>query len=474
MFCALSEEEARQQAEEHYGKAVALEQDPDVLDTWFSSGLWPFSTLGWPEKTSDLEYFYPTSVLETGYDILFFWVARMIMSGLEYTGEVPFHTVYLHGIVRDEQGRKMSKTTGNVIDPLEVMDELGTDALRFTLLVGSTPGKDMNLSLEKVEANRNFANKVWNATRLVLNLLEQSPAEADLDAVDWTLADSWIWARLRQLTGDIDRLFTNYQYGEAGRQIYEFFWSEFADWYLEIAKLQVAEGGPRAKKTAHALVRVLDAMLRFLHPFTPFVTEELWGYLKGAAQELSPDYAPKGGWEEALIVARWPEPTEMEGWEEQAIHSFNVVMDVVRAIRNLRADKQVKPGRRIGATIAAGKHASTLLAQSSAIAALSSLKPDALSIVDILEAKPDGSTALVVSSIEIYLPLRDLVDVDEERARLGSDLAETHAQIERLERLLGSSFAEKAPADVVEKERARLAEFQQSAEKIRTQLKELG
>jgi valyl-tRNA synthetase len=411
--------------------------------------------------------------METGYDILFFWVARMIMSGLEYTEEVPFHTVYLHGIVRDEQGRKMSKTTGNVIDPLEVMDELGTDALRFTLLVGSTPGKDMNLSLEKVEANRNFANKVWNATRLVLSLLEQAPDDADLDSVDWTLADSWIWARLRQLTGDIDRLFTNYQYGEAGRQIYEFFWSEFADWYLEIAKLQVAEGGARAKKTAHALVRVLDAMLRFLHPFTPFVTEELWGFLKGASQAQSADYAPKHGWEEALIVAQWPEPTEMEGWEEDTIQNFSLVMDVVRAIRNLRAEKQVKPGHRIGATIAAGKHASTLQAQSSAIAALSSLKVGALSIVDSLDAKPEGTTALVVGSIEIYLPLIDLVDLEEERARLQADLAETQGQIERLEKLLGSPFAEKAPAEVVEKERARLVEFQQSAEKIQTQLKEL-
>jgi valyl-tRNA synthetase len=473
-FCAHSEEEAHQMAEKHYGKQVELEQDPDVLDTWFSSGLWPFSTLGWPEKTKDLDYFYPTSVLETGYDILFFWVARMIMSGLEYTGEVPFHTVYLHGIVRDEHGRKMSKTTGNVIDPLVVMDDLGTDALRFTLLVGSTPGKDMNLSLEKVEANRNFANKVWNATRLVLNLLEQTPADADLNSVDWTLADSWIWARLRQLTVDIDRLFTNYQYGEAGRQIYEFFWSEYADWYLEIAKLQVAEGGARAKKTAHALVRVLDAMLRFLHPFTPFVTEELWGYLKGAAETQSPDYAPKGGWEEALIVAKWPEPTAFEGWEDETITNFETMMDVVRAIRNLRAEKQVKPGQKIAATISAGKQTRILESQAAAIAALSNVKADALTIVEALEAKPEGSTALVVGSIEIYLPLSDLVDVDEERGRLKADLAEIEGQIERLEKLLNSPFAEKAPADVVEKERAKLADFKQSAEKIETQLKELG
>jgi len=230
MFCERSEELAMDKAEQHYGQPTELKQDPDVLDTWFSSALWPFSTLGWPEDTPDLRYFYPTSVLETGYDILFFWVARMIMDGLEFTEEPPFHTVYLHGIIRDELGRKMSKTTGNVIDPLEVMEELGTDALRFTLLVGGSPGKDMNLSLQKVESNRNFANKLWNAARLVLSLLEQAPSDADIDSVGWTLADSWIWARLRQLTHDVERLFSAYQYGEAGRQIYDFFWGEFADW----------------------------------------------------------------------------------------------------------------------------------------------------------------------------------------------------------------------------------------------------
>ena len=238
-----------------------LEQDPDVLDTWFSSGLWPFSTLGWPEKTADLDYFYPTSVMETGYDILFFWVARMIMMGIEFTGKPPFHTVYLHGLIRDEHGQKMSKTKGNVIDPLGVMDEMGTDALRFTLLVGSTPGNDANLSLKKVEANRNFANKIWNVGRFIIGTVEDAPKTAAGKA-DWTLADSWIWARLQELIRTVDRLFETYQYGEAGRQIYDFLWSDFADWYVEIAKLQMAGGGDRAHHTAVTLVRVLDTVLR--------------------------------------------------------------------------------------------------------------------------------------------------------------------------------------------------------------------
>jgi valyl-tRNA synthetase len=263
-----------------------LRQDPDVLDTWFSSALWPFSTLGWPDQTPDLAYFYPTSVMETAYDILFFWVARMIMAGLEFTGQVPFHTVYLHGLIRDENGQKMSKTKNNVIDPLEVMDELGTDALRFTLLVGSTPGNDTNLSVKKVEANRNFANKLWNAGRYVIHQLGQMPTAPENEP-DWTLADRWIWARLKQLSETVNRLFETYQFGEAGRQIYDFFWMEFADWYLEISKDQIAEGGDRAFYTVQSLVSIFDTCLRFLHPFTPFVTEALWGHLKSACQETS-------------------------------------------------------------------------------------------------------------------------------------------------------------------------------------------
>ncbi|MEW6503634.1 MAG: valine--tRNA ligase [Chloroflexota bacterium] len=449
-----------------------IHQDEDVLDTWFSSGLWPFSTLGWPEDTPDLRYFYPTSVLETGYDILFFWVARMIMFGLEFTGQPPFHTVYLHGLIRDEHGQKMSKTKGNVIDPLEVMDEMGTDALRFTLLVGSTPGNDMNLSLKKVEANRNFANKVWNAGRFVLGALAQAPAQAQA-APQWTLADSWIWARLQQLLRDVERLFTNYQYGEAGRQIYDFFWSEFADWYVEIAKLQLAEGGDRAFYTAQTLLRVLDACLRLLHPFTPFVTEELWGHLKRAAQEKGSAFSPKGGWEEALIIARWPEAQPTEGWEEEKIADFNLIQEVIRAIRNLRTEKKVTPGKRIPATIVAGEKLAVFQQQSAAIAALAYLQPDHLALLADLPEKPENQIALVVAGVEIYLPLADLVDVEAERARLQNELAEAEKQIERLRGLLASPFAEKAPPAVVEKERQKLVTFEETAARLREQIQNL-
>ncbi|MCC6956525.1 MAG: valine--tRNA ligase [Anaerolineales bacterium] len=451
-----------------------IHQDPDVLDTWFSSGLWPFSTLGWPDETPDYQYFYPTSYMETAYDILFFWVARMIMFGLEFTGQVPFHAVYLHGLIRDERGRKMSKTYDNVINPLQVMDELGTDALRFTLLVGSAPGNDMNLSLEKVRANRNFANKIWNASRFVIQALEglsldsESPS-AQSPANDWTLADSWIWARLQALVRDVERLFQNFQYGEAGRLVYDFFWGDFADWYVEIAKLQLNQGGDRAKSTAATLVRVLDVSLRLLHPFTPFVTEELWGHLKRAVQEARLAVAPEE-WPEALIVAPWPAPRPLEGWEAGKIADFSLVQEIVRSLRNLRSEKKVQPGRRIPAVFVSESAAPVLREQSPAIAALAGLDPGRIEIHKAIPRKPEGHIALVVGPVEIFLPLSGLIDPAEERIRLERDLAEAQAQIARLEALLSGSFAEKAPPQVVGKEREKLDAYRETAAKLQAQL----
>ena len=313
---------------EHCGSAN-IRQDDDVLDTWFSSGLWPFSTLGWPDDTPDLRRYYPTTVMETGYDIIFFWVARMIMQGLMYTNEIPFKTVYLHGLVRDDQGRKMSKTTGNVLDPIAVLDgatpdelsdyirtqypegipAMGADALRFTLLTGSTPGNDMNLSLQRVEGNRNFTNKIWNAVRFVLSQIgdqglgprDQEPSPQFRVPSPESLPERWILTRLSATIADATRLMDTFQYGEAGRQIYEFFWNEFCDWYLEISKIAMYRGDAAAKaRTRATLIKVVDESLRLLHPFIPFVTEETWGYLKEAA----------GGeeWPAALMTAPWPMP----------------------------------------------------------------------------------------------------------------------------------------------------------------------
>ena len=447
-----------------------LHQDEDVLDTWFSSGLWPFSTLGWPQDTPDYRYFYPTSVMETGADILFFWVARMMMFGLEFTGQVPFHTVYLHGLILDKDGQKMSKTKGNVVDPIEVMDNFGTDALRFTLLVGSTPGHDTNLDLKKVEANRNFANKIWNAGRFVISALQNAPVEAE-DEPDWTLADSWIWARLKGLLRDTDRLFKSYQFGEAGRQIYDFFWSDFADWYLEIAKIQIAEGHDRAYYTATTLVRVLDACLRLLHPFTPFVTEELWGHLKTAAMEKGyKPFASRRGWEEMLICASWPEAGEPEGWEEEATRNFGLIQEIVRAIRNLRAEKKIAPGRKLPAYIAAGQKIDILRGQCSTLAALAGLDAKHSHLSHHVKEDVTGFNSVVVSGIEIYVNLTSPSGNEEDVERLRKDLEMVNSQIERLTGLLATDFATKAPAPVVEKERLKLKEFLETREKLLAQI----
>jgi len=447
-----------------------IRQDDDVLDTWFSSGLWPFSTLGWPEQTPDLKYFYPTSYMETGYDILFFWVARMIMSGLEFTEVAPFHTVYLHGLVRDEHGHKMSKTKGNVLDPLIVMDEFGTDALRFTLLVGSTPGNDTNVGIKKVEANRNFANKIWNAGRFVISTIDSlEVVEGQKSKVNYTLADSWIWAKLQTLIRDVERQFQNFQYGQAGQQIYEFLWSDFADWYVEIAKgqMQNAEG---RRQTVETLARVFDISLRLLHPFTPFITEEVWGHLRNALLD-SPISAIAKDWSEVLIVAKFPEPRDPEGWEESKIADFTLIQELVRSIRNLRAEKNIAQSKKLVANISAGAKTELIKEQAQIIASLAGLDFSLLTIQESLTEKPEEAAVLVVGSVEIYIPLAGTVDLAADKPRLEKELKEAQSHIERLEKLLTSDFANKAPAALIAKEREKLDGYKDTAEKIKAQLK---
>ena len=426
---------------------TTLFQDPDVLDTWFSSGLWPFSTLGWPEDTEDLRTYYPTTVMETGYDILFFWVVRMITLGLEMTGKVPFRTVYLHGLIRDEYGQKMSKSKGNVIDPLELMDEYGTDALRFSLLTGSTPGNDMRLSLTRLEANRNFANKIWNAARFVVSNLGSGRGAQPAEAPE-TLADRWIQSRAQRLTADVTRLIDDFQFGEAGRQIYDFLWGEYADWYIEITKARLYGDDPAAAATARqVLVTVLEQVLRLLHPFMPFVTETIWQNLKTAwgASE----------WGEALMIAPWPAPAAAD---EQAEAQMQAIIEVVRAIRNARAEYDVEPGRRIAALIAAGDLAPVFEAERSILVSLARLDESRLVIAPQLPEKPTKALALVVAGVEAYLPLAGMVDLEKEQERLRKELASVEADVARASGLLGNErFVSKAPAQVVEKEREKLA-----------------
>jgi valyl-tRNA synthetase len=350
---------------------------------------------------------------------------------------------------------------------LVLMDEFGTDALRFTMLVGSTPGHDTNVGPKKVESNRNFANKIWNLGRFVISAISSQQSADKLG--DYTLADSWIWARLQQLIRDVERLFQTFQYGEAGRQIYEFLWSDFADWYVEIAKGQLANESTRAQ-TTETLARVFDMALRLLHPFTPFVTEELWGHLRQAILESSAA-SLASDWPMALIIARWPELHEPEGWEESKIVDFELVQEIVRSIRNLRAEKGVAPGKHIAATITAGPKMDLLKEQFKVLASLAGLSESELIINESLADKPKDAVALVVGVVEIYLPLAGMVDIAEEKTRLEKELKETESHIERLQKLLAGDFANKAPAALVQKERDKLSSYKETAEKIQAQLK---
>ena len=444
-----------------------IHQDPDVLDTWFSSALWPFSTLGWPENTEDLRTYYPTDVMETGYDILFFWVAKMIMMGLEVTEELPFHTVYLHGLVRDEQGRKMSKTTGNVIDPLTVMDEYGTDALRFTLLTGVTPGNDMNLSISRVASNRNFANKIWNAARFVIGNLDawNTAPKDDLRELAVDLPSRWIRSRLNRTVADVTRLMDDYQFGQAGTLAYDFLWGDYCDWYLEMSKL-VLYGDDQAAKanTLATLVEVLDRALRLLHPFVPFVSEEVWQHLKAAAGPLAPF------WPEALIIAEWPEGGASDSDAEGRV---GLLIDIVRAIRNARAENKVEASRKIAATVVVGDMQAELIPHAAIIARLANVDEEQLFLEQTLSEKPQNALALVVPGADIYLSLEGTVDAGKERARLEKELEQTEAEIFKSEKLLSGNFAARAPAPVVEKERAKLAEAYQRRTKLDERLKSM-
>ncbi len=461
-----------------------IEQDPDVLDTWFSSGLWPFSTLGWPDDTPDLRRYYPTHVMETAYDILFFWVARMIMQGLLFTNDIPFETVYLHGIVRDDQGRKMSKTTGNVLDPLVLLDgaqpeelsdyvrkqypegfpAMGADALRFTLLTGATAGTDMNLALQRVEGNRNFTNKIWNATRYILSQVgEGARSPIDLSQEQLDLPERWILSRLSATIVEATRLMDTFQFGEAGRQIYDFFWSEFCDWFLEISKIAIYRGTAEAKaRTQAVLIKVLDESLRLLHPFIPYVTEETWGYLKQTAGDEA--------WPAALIIAAWPTSI---GRDEAAEADMGLLMEMVRGIRNARAEYEVKPGQQLAASIAGGGRTEMLQANAEILCTLARLDPARLTVASRLDA-PAKALTLVTGQVTAYLPLADLIDFEAERGRLSKELAETEAQIARTQALLQGPFAQRAPANVVQREREKLIELEGRAARLRDRLTELS
>ncbi len=445
-----------------------IHQDEDVLDTWFSSGLWPFSTLGWPEDTADYRTFYPTTVRETGYDILFFWVAREVMLGLEMTGQVPYRIIYLHGLIRNEHGQKISKSMPDAerYDPLHIIQEYGADALRFTMTTSSTPGNDMNLDPRRIEGARNFANKIWNATRFVVSNLQGMPAA---ERAEMELPERWIRSRFHRLVGEVNALLEAYQFGEAGRRLYDFVWSEFCDWYVEISKLRLYSGdAPRAETARAVLLEVLEGSLRLLHPFMPFVTEELWQYLTRTPFALGRGYGP------ALIVAPYPE-ADTSALDPQAEADFGLVMELIRAIRNARAERRVDPSRWIEAIVVAGRHAQMLRSQAEVLSRLARVDVARLQIVEELRERPAEAVSLVVGEVEAYLPLAGLVDLAAERARLQEALRAAEAEVARVQaKLANPAFAQKAPPAVVEKERQRLARATEEAERLRARLGELG
>ena len=448
--------------------SAEIHQDEDVLDTWFSSWLWPFSTLGWPEVTPDLLRYYPTSVMETGYDIIFFWVARMAMAGMHFLGTPPFHTIYLHGLVRDARGEKMSKSKNNVIDPLEVMDQYGTDALRFTLATSSSPGNDMKLVPERIIGNRNFANKIWNASRFVLMTTAEIgggvPAVSELKPT--TLADRWILSRLVKLAGDVTRLIEDFQLGEAGRQINDFFWSDYCDWYVEIAKVQMQGDEQVRRSTAGILRAVLDQSMRLLHPFMPFVTEEVWQYLYRTSEPDTTQWPAS-----ALIVAPWPHANSA-AIDSEAEQNFGLLQEVITRIRDARNQMSVEPARRVPVIIAAGNHVTMLEAQAPLIEFLA--RTDRPQLHAQLAQKPEQAMSLLAGSVEIYLPLSGLLDISKELERLDKEIAQAQQEILRLQgKLANEAFVTKAKPEVVEKEREKLVAQEERIGKLKERRAEL-
>ena len=423
-----------------------IRQEEDVLDTWFSSALWPFSTLGWPDKTKELDYFYPTSTLVTGYDIIFFWVARMIFSGVEHMGETPFKTVYIHGLVRDAQGRKMSKSLGNGIDPLEVIDQYGADALRFTLATGNSPGNDMRFSDERVQASRNFCNKIWNASRFIqMNLTIDKDKAVQLPA-DLALEDKWIVSKFNTLVADVTRNIDQYELGLAASKLNDFIWENFCDWYIEIAKTRLQTGDENVQKV---LCYVLSGAMQLLHPFMPFITETIWQAL--------PHEGP------SVMVSSWPEYDEKLNFsvEEAQMESL---MDAVRAIRNRRAEMNVPPSKKAKVLILTEKK-DTFSAGAGFFPKLAYASE--IELIDAVPADAAKMASVVTGDAQIYMPMGDLIDFEAERARLGKEKSKVEADIDFvMKKLNNPKFVDKAPEKVVAAER-------EKAEKLREHLAKL-
>ena len=436
-------------------------QDEDTLDTWFSSALWPFSTLGWPEKTEDLDYFYPTDVLVTGYDIIFFWVIRMVFSGYAYTGKAPFHTVLFHGLIRDSQGRKMSKSLGNGIDPLEIIEKYGADALRITLVTGNAPGNDMRFYDERVEANRNFENKVWNASRFILMNMEGKeitvPNESDLSAVD-----QWIISKMNTLTKDVTENMDKFELGIAVQKVYDFIWDEFCDWYIELAKYRIyhAEENPAAANSAlYTLKTVLGDALKLLHPFMPFVTEEIYGAL-----------VPE---EESLMMSSWPEYKESSCYPE-AENIVDHMKEIIRGVRNVRAEMNVAPSRKAKTYIVCENENLCQGFEEIKESSMPLMSANEIQIQSDKSGIAEDAVSVVVADAVVYLPMEELVDFEQELERLTKEEARLTKELARVNGMLNNEkFISKAPEAKINEERAKLEKYTQMMEQVQERLKGL-
>lgn len=432
-----------------------IQQDEDVLDTWFSSALWPFSTMGWPEETAELKKFYPTSVLVTGYDIIFFWVARMVMMGLKFRGEVPFRKVFIHGLVRDELGRKMSKSLGNGVDPVEIIDKYGADSLRFMLVTGNTPGNDLRFSDKRVESARNFANKIWNASRFLLMNLENFDANFKPAENDLTLADRWIISRLNKTAKQVTENLDKFELGEAARLMYDFIWSEFCDWYIELTKSRLYGEDLQAKSTAlYVLSTVLEKSLRLLHPFMPFLTEVIRQQLPNV--------------EGSIMLASWVEEGAVD---EVAENQMTAIMEVIKVIRNLKNEVGVEPRKKseVILKVSSVETENILKSNINYIAELAAAEP-----VKLSAEKPQHALAGVAGGVEIYLPLKNLIDAEKEIARLTKELEKLRKGISATENKLNNkNFVDKAPAAVVQAEKDKLAAAQEKISSVESRIEQL-
>ncbi len=437
----------------------SLVQDPDVLDTWFSSGLWPFSTLGWPDDTTELRSYYPTSVMVTGRDIIFFWVARMIFMGLEFMPEVPFREVFIHGLVLDAQGRKMSKSLGNGIDPIELINEYGADTLRFTIITGNTPGNDLRFQTERLESTRNFSNKIWNASRFALMNLQDYDDGRVPEHME--LADRWIRSRFNRTAAEVTRNMERYDFGEAARVLYEFLWDDLCDWYIELIKprLYGREGEDSRRTAQNVLASTLSQTLKLLHPFMPFITEEIW-------QMLSKDKV-------SIMLSSWCSG-DAEELDEEAEAQLSASMDVIKAIRNLRSELNIAPGKRAAVRIIPQSREAREAFELSKNYILNLAFLSEFDILPIDAAKPDQAVAAIASKAEVYLLLRGLIDVEKELSRLNKELENYAKEIARIEvKLNNQGFINKAPQEVIIKEKEKMADFKAKQDSLNTRIKSL-